>query len=81
MGAKPYGSPCRLFCDWAGDPPPEPGWYLRSNGGSVYFIDAQRPTRGRPSRLVLSCIRTDPADVPTDAVVYDFTWYPRKKRS
>lgn len=80
MAAKPYGSPCRLFIDWQGDPPSEPGWYLRSQGGSVYEVDAQRPTRVRPSRLVLSCIRTDPTTIPDGATVYDFTWYPRKRK-
>lgn len=58
---------------------------ITSAGTSAYLVLAAREVnrraarRGHGHRWDLSCLRVEPADVPTDAVVHELTWYPRKK--
>lgn len=65
---------------WVG-PLPEPGEFLRSQGGSMYLIltrrDNQRPKHVRKSRCVCQLGKLEPDEIeamPHDAVVHPFAW-------
>lgn len=71
---------------WVG-PLPEPGEFLRSQGGSLYLIlsrrDNQRAKHVRKSRCACQLGKLEPdeiADVPPDAVIHDFQWNSRAPR-
>lgn len=76
----PY-TPAKLYID--GVPDLEVGNFLVSNGGSVYLVQAMRPSPTIRQRRYLDCVRWPAAEVPDDATVYEFYWYrrPRKRRA
>lgn len=81
MTRKPFGTVCRLGPYSCGDgPPPQAGEYLRTRAGSAYEVLDARPIGGDPRRLRLTCVRTDPAAVPTAAVVHPLFWDSRAPR-
>lgn len=75
---KGDGSSCMLYVD--GLPALAVGHYLRTDGGSVYEVIGIRPSPGIKGRRYLRCIRTAPADVPSEARVWTLHWYRRKNK-
>jgi hypothetical protein len=66
---------------------PGPGWYLQAVNkkgcyNSTYFIldarQVKRRTRGAVPRIMLTVERVH--DTPKDAKVWEFRWYPRRRR-
>jgi hypothetical protein len=81
--SKPFGTVCTLCpFDWSAEreDAPEVGHYIRSTGGSCYLIIEARLVRGHERRYRLTCVRTDPAQMPADATVHALRWYPRSKQ-
>lgn len=76
-GRQPY-TECKLYVD--GIPQLQPGHYLRTRGGSGYYVAEMRQSPTRPRRRNLRCIRTPVADIPTGAIVHELVWYPRAKK-
>ena len=63
----------------------EPGHWLRSEAGSCWAVGHARLVRRREPtwgqrRWAIHCERVRPEDVPSDAVVHEFRWYPRRRR-
>jgi hypothetical protein len=63
---------------WLG-PLPEPGEFLRSQGGSLYLVlsrrDNTRPKHVRKSRCVCHLGKLEHGEeLPGNAVVHDFQW-------
>lgn len=78
MRRRPYYTQCKLFCD--GIPQLDVGHFLRTDGGSAYLVQSMRQDRKRPQRRHLVCLRWPVDEIPADAVVHSFYWYPRRKR-
>lgn len=66
---------------------PEPGWYLQAIGqrgdrNSAYLVLTARQAKRRdpkaPPRIMMDVQLVD--DIPAGASVFEFRWYPRKKR-
>jgi hypothetical protein len=67
---------------------PEPGWYLQAIGrggkrNSTYRVVSarevkRRDTKARP-RITMEVEDVD--EIPEGAKVFEFTWYPRKRKS
>lgn len=74
MNRAPY-TECKLYVD--GIPQLEVGQYLRTPGGSGYFVTAIRQSPSRPQRRNLRCLRWPPKEIPADAVVHELHWYRR----
>lgn len=70
-----FFTPTRLYYD--GPEPLAPGEFMRSSGGAVYLIRRARRSPTIRLRKYLDVLRFDPAQVPLDAVVHEFYWYPR----
>lgn len=71
---------------WVG-PLPEPGHFLRSQGGSLYLIltrrDNTRPKHVRKSRCHCHLGKLEPDEIaamPEDAVVHSFAWGDRSRK-
>ena len=77
MAREPYTS-CKLYVD--GMPALEVGHYLRTPGGSGYFVAELRQHRTRPQRRNLRCLRWPVNEIPDDATVHELHWYRRIKR-
>lgn len=77
MNRRPY-TECKLYVDGIFDL--QAGHYLRTPGGSGYYVAELRPSRKRPHRRNLRCIRTPIADFPPDATVHELRWYSRSKK-
>lgn len=78
MVCRAPGSECRIFVD--GIPTLDAGHYLYTRGGTAYFVQEVRPSKTRPSRRHLRCIRLHLADIPEGAAKHELVWYRRKKR-
>jgi hypothetical protein len=66
---------------------PKPGWYLQAIGrrgdrNSAYLVRTARPAKRRnskaPPRIIMDVQLVD--DIPAGAGIFEFRWYPRKKR-
>lgn len=77
MMRQPY-TECGLFVD--GIFALEVGHYLRTAGGSGYYVSRIRQSRTKPHRRNLRCIRTPVAEIPADATVHELRWYKRTKK-
>lgn len=85
MRVKPTRMPyteCRLYVD--GIPQLVAGEYLVTVGkrgyGSAYLVVDIRPSRTRPRRRNLLCVRWPVTEIPTDANFHELYWYPRNRR-
>ena len=77
-----YGSICRIgpyTYEGEGVPPGE-GDYLRTVTGRYHLIIQARPLAGNPRRLMLTCVRTDPATIEPGTGFYDIIWDQRNRR-
>lgn len=73
----PY-TECKLYVDGIHDL--EVGHYLRTPGGSGYFVSEVKQSPTRPARRNLRCLRWPIAEIPPKAIVHDLYWYPRTKK-
>jgi hypothetical protein len=78
MRTRAMHTECKLYYDSPAHV--EVGHFLRSNGGSVYFVTEVRRNSKRRFRKHLRCLRWPPAELPDHAVVHPICWYPRRKR-
>lgn len=69
---------CKLYVD--GIPQLKEGDYLRTPGGSAYLVQKIKPSRSRPERRNLSCLRWPIEEIPAAARVFELHWYRRPKR-
>jgi len=76
-----FGTTCGLSpYRWQGEgPPPGPGAYIRSSGGSVYEVLEAHAIAGNPNNLRLKCVRTDPDQVPAGTRFYLLVWDKRAR--
>jgi hypothetical protein len=77
MKRQPY-TECKLYVD--GIPQLKEGDYLRTPGGSAYCVLGLRPSRSRPYRRNLRCLRWPLDQIPADATVFELHWYTRRKK-
>jgi hypothetical protein len=75
---QPY-TECRIYID--GLFGLEVGHYIRTAGGSGYFVTEVRQNRKRVHRRHLRCLRWPVAEIPADAVVHELRWYARKRKT
>lgn len=66
---------CKLYVDGLRDV--APGDYITTRGGSAYLVQQVKPSRSRPERRNLVCLRWPIADIPDGARRFTLTWYPR----
>jgi hypothetical protein len=78
MRRRPAYSPCRLFYDGARGL--APGHFLKTPGGSAYLVQSMRPSKSRPRRMYLDCLRWPIEEIPADAIVHPLHWYKRARR-
>lgn len=76
MARAPY-TECRLYVD--GIPSLQEGDYLRTPGGSGYFVVAIRQSPTRPYRRNLRVLRWPVTEIPVGSKVHPLHWYPRSK--
>jgi hypothetical protein len=74
----PY-TPCKLFID--GLPTLAVGDYITTQGGSGYCVTAIRPSRLRPYRRYLQCLRWPVAEIPAESTVHTLHWYKRTPKA
>lgn len=77
MKRAPY-TECRLYVD--GIPDLVEGHYLRTPGGSAYWVTSIAASRSRPMRRNLRCLRWPVEEIPESAVVHTMHWYPRRRK-
>jgi hypothetical protein len=56
------------------------GDFLCTPAGSAYLVQSMRQNRNQPQRRHLECVRWPLVEIPAEATVYEFYWYPRYKR-
>lgn len=78
MRKRPPYTECKLYTD--GIPSLEVGQFLRTEAGSAYLVQAMRPSRSRPNRRHLRCLRWPLAEIPTTSTVHTIHWYSRDKK-
>lgn len=78
MRTKPAYSECRIYVD--GCPELAVGDYMVTTGGSGYRVQSIRQDKKREHRRHLACLRWPIAEIPEGANVFEFRWYPRKKK-
>lgn len=71
-------TPCRLY--YEGLRALNVGDYLVTPGGSAYLITSIRPSRTRPHRKHLECLRWPLAELPDRARTHPLYWYRRERR-
>lgn len=76
--------PVKLNMTWRGERPTV-GCFLRTpRGRTAYEITAIRPVKTEMKtlgcrRLILTCARWEPKEVPAEATVFEFKWNPRTR--
>lgn len=70
---------CKLYVD--GLVGVQPGDYITTSGGSAYLVQEVRPSRARPARRNLVCLRWPIAEIPDGARRFVLTWYPRARKA
>ncbi len=78
MPGQPY-TECKLYVD--GIPGLQEGDYLRTRGGSAYFVTSIRQSRSRPYRRNLRALRWPVEEILPQATVHQLHWYPRRKKT
>ena len=77
MRRAPY-TECQLYVD--GMPSLQVGHYIRTRGGSGYWVTGMRQNKRRPQRRHLRCLRWPVEEIPPDATVHELVWYSRSRR-
>jgi hypothetical protein len=72
----PY-TECRIYVD--GCPELDVGHFI-STTRSAYRVQSMRQDRKRPQRRHLVCLRWPIAEIPAGSTVFEFKWYPRRKK-
>lgn len=75
----------RITLDMPDEDEIEAGDYVRSEAGTSWVVDRSRQVRRRipeagRSRWALDVVRIPAAEMPGDARIWDFEWYPRGRR-
>lgn len=72
----PY-TECRLYVD--GIPSLRVGDYITTPAGSAYLVTELKPSRSRPLRRNLRCLRWPIGEIPADARTHEIRWYRRDR--